>query len=848
MARAVSDKAFFIGREAEQVEVCRHLEEGARLVSIVGHGGMGKTRLALRCASAWVERGGRSAFVDLAEARRAGDVIGAVSAALGASLESVASDEDAARKLGAVMAASRDRIVVLDNAETVAAELSALLDLWLDDVAGARLLVTSRVRLDRPDPVVDLRGLSEDEGVALFEGHARRRVPDFQANEDTRALVRRLDGSPLAIELAAARAHVLPPAALLERFSRHIDLVAGNRVARQASLRAVVAGSWALSTAAEQRALATFSVFAGSFTLDAAERVLAAVDADQEASAMIASLADKSLIHVDTVSRRCAMTESVRSYAMEQLAADPERSAHARRAHATFFLDVAASGAPLDALVEEREQLAAAFRESPQAALALEPVFAIDRTAKSLLTLFSSALARESLAPAARSELWIACAVVERRLGRPPATLEAVTRALPLAAEAGRADLEARALALRAWAVGDLQGPRAARAEAEASVEAARRAGDAALLAKALQQLAWFELESGDAVAAEAHAEETLALAEDLGVLEIECLVHNLLGSLASTAGRTDAADAHFERALSAARRSKSAINEVTVLAHRARLLAARGDRLAARDVALQALDGSRAGGFRRVEGVALLVLAGVELEAGDIEAAHARALHAERVLAEVGYRRHRASALRLLGDIALREGRTDAGLVLLRRAREESAAIADADGEARADAALRDSRGAPEPQALGAANQGAAESLPVAPRYVLVTRTGVLVPDRAVDAASFDLFFDAVERQAHAGGARVDLRKKPIAARILEVLLADPTTPFDKARLFEEVWRTKFRVGRAPTLYKAIDRLAELLDPDPHRFFRWDEEARLVLTAARTGLLRLVDIASTPA
>jgi hypothetical protein len=130
----------------------------------------------------------------------------------------------------------------------------------------------------------------------------------------------------------------------------------------------------------------------------------------------------------------------------------------------------------------------------------------------------------------------------------------------------------------------------------------------------------------------------------------------------------------------------------------------------------------------------------------------------------------------------------------------------------------------------------------PPCPRFELVTRAGACQVEDAPDASGFELFFDGLKGAVSVAGSRtLDLRRKPIAARLLTVLLGDPGARFDKARLFREVWHTELRVAsQAAALYKAVGRLARLLDDDPRRFFRWDEGGCLVVAAERPALLRL--------
>ena len=123
---------------------------------------------------------------------------------------------------------------------------------------------------------------------------------------------------------------------------------------------------------------------------------------------------------------------------------------------------------------------------------------------------------------------------------------------------------------------------------------------------------------------------------------------------------------------------------------------------------------------------------------------------------------------------------------------------------------------------------------------FEVVTRGGVVASSAL--PADADLAFDAVERRAVVDASRVvDLRKKPIAARLLEVVLGEPGARFDKARLYRDVWHGAFRTeSQVAAVYKAVDRLARLLDDDPRRFLRWDEAGALVVAARSPALLRV--------
>src|SRR5262249_40119575 len=155
-----------------------------------------------------------------------------------------------------------------------------------------------------------------------------------------RELVRRLDGSPLAIELAAARVNVLPPAKLLERFDHHLDLLASTRAdvaPRHRTLRAAIEGSWDSLTDVERRALAACSIFRGGFTLDAAESVVAIADSPPVVDVLEALVGKSVVQRVETSAseRRFRLAESVRDFAAERLAMSGEADA-ARARHGAY--------------------------------------------------------------------------------------------------------------------------------------------------------------------------------------------------------------------------------------------------------------------------------------------------------------------------------------------------------------------------------------------------------------------------------------------------------------------------------------------------------------------------------
>ena len=355
----------FVGRERE-LESVKTLLEGHRLVTLTGVGGCGKTRLALEAAAALPgeERVADGVcFVPLASVTQPSLVAPAVAGALGVK-------EAAGRSLvEALTAYLRDRrlLLVLDNFEQVAAAASLVTEV-LAAAPQLIVLVTSRMALRCsgeheypvaplavPDPSAPAEGLAGYEAVRLFVERARAVQPDFEATgaaaQAVAEICRRLDGLPLAIELAAARVRLLGPQALLARLGRRLALLtAGPRdlPARQQTLRATLEWSHALLTAGEQVLFARLAVFAGGCTLEAAEAVCNA-DGDLPIDVLdgVESLVAKSLLREVGAGGepRVGMLETVHEYAGERLAASGAAGA-LRRRHARYFLGLAEQAEP----------------------------------------------------------------------------------------------------------------------------------------------------------------------------------------------------------------------------------------------------------------------------------------------------------------------------------------------------------------------------------------------------------------------------------------------------------------------------------------------------------------------
>ncbi|MFE3002064.1 protein kinase [Nocardia sp. NPDC059246] len=350
----------FVDRRTELAQL-KNLLSSARLVTLTGIGGVGKTRLALRAAEAARREFADGVWlVELADVSDPSLLVHAVATALGLR-------DDPARPLPKVVEeflSVRESLLVLDNCEQVVAVAAAVVEPWLRDCPHLRILITSREPLDIAGEAVfpvpplavpdqdrepSLRGLHRYDAVTLFADRAAAVVPGLELCDEDKAIVARicarLDGLPLAIELAAARMRMMSPEQILARLDdRYALLTRGSRSAptRQQTLRWCVDWSYQLCSPVEQRMWDRLSVFAGGFELDAAEQVCGAdLDPDDPLD-VLSSLAEKSILirnESDGVVR-FRMLETVRDYGREKLRESGEEQ-QIRRRHRDWYEQLA---------------------------------------------------------------------------------------------------------------------------------------------------------------------------------------------------------------------------------------------------------------------------------------------------------------------------------------------------------------------------------------------------------------------------------------------------------------------------------------------------------------------------
>ncbi|MFJ8210197.1 BTAD domain-containing putative transcriptional regulator [Streptomyces sp. NPDC096033] len=345
----------FVGREPELAALADDLAR-VRLVTLTGPGGSGKTRLAEHAAAAQPESGW---LVELARLDHGAAVPGAVLSALGlrenslVAREKTPADTDPTTLL-VEHCAHRRLLLVLDNCEHVVDAAAALAEKLLTHCPGVRILATSREPLGVPGEFLrPLDPLPPGPAHRLFADRAAAARPGFRPDEDPAAVTEicaRLDGLPLAIELAAARLRLLTPRQIADRLDDRFRLLTGGSrtlLPRQQTLRAVVDWSWDLLDEAERTVLARMSAFAGGCDLDAAEAVCGHGGLD--VALTLGSLVDKSLVTAvpDADGMRYRLLETIREYAAERLAASADEARATARRHAAHYLAFAERAEPL---------------------------------------------------------------------------------------------------------------------------------------------------------------------------------------------------------------------------------------------------------------------------------------------------------------------------------------------------------------------------------------------------------------------------------------------------------------------------------------------------------------------
>jgi len=578
----------FIGREKEIIEIKRLLSEGegnVRLLTLTGHGGCGKTRLALQSASrlldvfpdgVWLIE--LAPLADPALVPQQVTIMLGLKEELGRPLLSTLTDHLRGKRI----------LLILDNCEHLVQASAQLAESLLHTCPDVRILATSREILgvsgERAFYVPSLAvpdtqtGMSteaalQSDAVRLFIERARAVAPQFALiDENVSAVVRvcqRLDGIPLAIELATARLKMLP----VQQIADHIDdafrlLTGGSRTAmpRHQTLQALMDWSYNLLTEPEKALLRRLAVFAGGWTMEAAEMVGAGEDiAANEVFDLLARLVDKSLVLAEEQSgvARYRLLQTVRQYALAKLAASGEADI-VRRRHAEHFLALAEAGAPLlgiqrrlawfDQMELEHDNLRTvlAWSQSTQGGIEL------GLRLTNILTTFwyyhgywseerswlESVLARPEIVnyPYRRAEILLDLGLMLSMLGGFATGQVYFTQSLSIFQELGDRAGSAWALHWLGWMARECGDAITARARLEECVALFRELGDNSLICNSTNTLAEAIIMQGDLLLAKALLEENLVLGQQLGDTDSIGWTLNHLGHVAQLQGEYEQA------------------------------------------------------------------------------------------------------------------------------------------------------------------------------------------------------------------------------------------------------------------------------------------------------------------
>jgi predicted ATPase/Tfp pilus assembly protein PilF len=638
-----AERDAFVGREAALGLVARRYAEGARLISLLGIGGAGKTRLALRYGWSWLgDFPGGVWFCDLSQASGLDGIGYAVAQGLDVPL----GGGDPIVQLGNAIAGRCDCLVILDNFEQVAHHAEASVGRWLERAARARFLVTTRELLGIVGEVsYALPPLEAQEGAALFMRRADAARPGFEARgADASAigpLIELLDGLPLAIELAAARVRVMTPATLLARMGERFKLLVapGGRIDRQATMRGALDWSWDLLGATEQSVLAQLAVFEGGFTLAAAEAVVVLDDAAAAPWAIdvVQALVEKSLVRAHAEpheSRRFDLLQSVQDYALERLQA--ANADAPRQRHWQYFARLDERAAVADRCVEADNLVAACRRscaagDGTHAVRALANAWAVLRLTgpfRVAVELCDALERMDGLSTSERGLLdWVAGTVLQLT-GQNEAARVRFDSGLRRAE--GAADRQLRCALL--CALGESLGIAGERDAARRHLDDALEMADprSALQLRVLNTLGTQLQRERHLDEAQARYESALTLARQLGDEHWEGGLLGNLGELHHVAGRLDEACTHYERALDVAWRIGDRQWAGNASCNLGLLLHEQGRSASARPHLDRALAVSRDLGYLRLEATVLCNLGIVTAALGELD--EARALQVQAV------------------------------------------------------------------------------------------------------------------------------------------------------------------------------------------------------------------------
>jgi predicted ATPase/class 3 adenylate cyclase/Tfp pilus assembly protein PilF len=660
----------FVGRERELADVKQRLEApGVRLLTLTGPGGTGKTRLALQVASELVEHYPDGVwFVPLAPIASPGRVASAIAEVLGVR---ESPGEPIADSLRSYLR-SRRLLLLLDNFEHVV-DAAPLVSTLLAEDPGLQVLATSRTPLrisgEQELPIQPLglpasqTGLRPDEALAseavrLFVDRAQAVRAGFALTEQNVdavvAICRRLDGLPLAIELAAARMRLLSPEAILARLDSRLSLLTGgsrDHPERQQTLRAAIAWSHDLLDASEKALFRRLAVFAGGWTLEAAESIVnAATDPDIPVIDCLESLRDNSLIRLwyvdsseESANPRFAMLQTIREFAREQLVESGEMDVISN-AHAAYFVSLASEAEPhlmgrsaaewLDRFEDEHDNVRAALawlRERGDAAQAIRLAGALWRFwwlrghigegREELEAALALAEPDDPALKSARAAALDGAGALAETQGDYDRAQTLHEQALAISRVLDDHIGIARALGNLGVVAFDRREDDKAGALLQESLTIARESGNDFLIATALNDLGRVSYEQGDLEQAEALYRESLALRRRIGSESDVARSLNNLGGVALNMGNFGRAAELFGESLELYRTVSDPWGAAGALINLALAAREQGDTSRATDLFAESLELFRETGDTRNCALALLGLAETERLEADYEA-----------------------------------------------------------------------------------------------------------------------------------------------------------------------------------------------------------------------------------
>lgn len=676
----------FVGRENDLIAVAARLEEG-RLVTVLGPGGMGKTRLALRFASEWE---GETRLCDLSDANSAADVCAVLAATLGVRVD----DGEAAidRALGGCGRV----LVVLDNFDRLVDIAAVTIGRWMHAAPSARFLVTSRAALGLPGEALWTLGpLGLDEAVELFATRARQVQPGFEATREraiVEAIARAVDCMPLAIELASTRMTALSATQLAQRLARPLEILEGKREpVRHESVRRTIVDSVDVLDAHARRVFAAASLLRNRFTVEAAEEILGDVVTPRaRVLSDLETLVRTSLLRVTIEPNepaRHGFFETIRDVAEELARDESERDAiklRAVRYYAMLASRRRATPADLENLLAAHATAcAAAMPQAMDIVLGIEPLLFSRGQNRLLVMLVDAALAvldrvdDDAHTARARAEALLARGRARRELGDFVGARDDFQRARDLARDPELTAVALTRLGMVEDHAGDTRAARALfgdaltlfreapesptrmRREADAwlslghalrregDLEPARRAivqaalhhralGNAEGLAAALYEQAVVEMFAGDHAAAFARFDEGLDVAERGGVRVLYGACKTARGSLLQEGGRLEEALEHHAEAARVFHELGTRYREASALYYLATTYLERGETLETLAVlgrARRALEGV---GVARYEALIAGCTASAFGALGDFVRAREAIAEAERAAAKV--------------------------------------------------------------------------------------------------------------------------------------------------------------------------------------------------------------------